>query len=218
MLAFLSDGGKFSERKARLFSVAVCRRLWPWLTDERSRNVVEVAERFADNKATSEELSIAAEKARHAVSDPAGAAFAAWATAGGFTTVAAAAAWAARQAAEAAASILHTPTDADPWQLTHPHDYAQKEGAWLAERCRQVALLRCIAGNPFRSVEASWRTSHIIALATSIHEERRWQDMPVVGDALEELDCRDDDILTHCRGPGPHARGCFVVDLLLRKE
>jgi hypothetical protein len=217
MLAFLCHSGELSERKARLFSVAVCRRLWPLLTDERSRNAVEVAERFADNKATSKELSIAAANARNAVSDPAGAAFAAWATAGGFTTAAAAAAWAAREAAEAAAGISHTPTDAEPWQSTHPYDYAQKQGPWLAERCRQVALLRCIAGNPFCPVEVS-RNSHIIALATSIYEERRWQDMPVVGDALEELDCRDDVVLSHCRGPGPHTRGCFVVDAVIGKE
>ena len=26
------------------------------------------------------------------------------------------------------------------------------------------------------------------------------------------------DILDHCRGPGPHVRGCWVVDLLLGKE
>jgi hypothetical protein len=220
MLAFLCDSGRLSERKARLFSVAVCRRLWPLLTDERSRQAVEVAERFADNQATSEELSVAAEEARHAVSEPAGAAFAAWATAGGFTTAAAAAAWAAREAAEAAAGIPHTPTDSDPWQLTHPQEFAKKEGAWRAERCQQAALLRCIAGNPVRPVgmKGSWRASHLIALATGIYEERRWQDMPVFADALEEADCRDGVILAHCRGPGSHARGCFVVDLLLGKE
>jgi hypothetical protein len=30
--------------------------------------------------------------------------------------------------------------------------------------------------------------------------------------------CADEDVLAHCRGPGPHVRGCWVVDLILSKD
>ncbi len=42
--------------------------------------------------------------------------------------------------------------------------------------------------------------------------------MPVLADALEDAGCADADILAHCRGHGPHVRGCWVVDLVLGKE
>jgi hypothetical protein len=38
--------------------------------------------------------------------------------------------------------------------------------------------------------------------------------LPVLGDLLEEAGCGDAALLAHCRGPGPHAHGCFVVDAL----
>lgn len=39
-----------------------------------------------------------------------------------------------------------------------------------------------------------------------------------LADALEEAGCDDVDVLTHCRGPGLHVRGCWVVDRVLGKE
>ena len=39
--------------------------------------------------------------------------------------------------------------------------------------------------------------------------------LPLLADALEEAGCDDRVVLDHCRGPGPHARGCWVVDLVL---
>ncbi len=45
--------------------------------------------------------------------------------------------------------------------------------------------------------------------------ERR---LALLADALEDAGCTDADILAHCRGPGPHVRGCWVVDLLLGKK
>ena len=58
----------------------------------------------------------------------------------------------------------------------------------------------------------------MLNLAQAIYEERRFGDLPVLADALEEAGCTDADILSHCRGPGPHVRGCWVVDLLLGKQ
>jgi hypothetical protein len=54
-------------------------------------------------------------------------------------------------------------------------------------------------------------------MAQTIYDERRFGDMPVLADALEESGCANDDILMHCRTPAEHARGCWVIDLLLEK-
>jgi hypothetical protein len=39
-----------------------------------------------------------------------------------------------------------------------------------------------------------------------------------LADALEDCGSDNANILTHLRGPWPHFRGCWVVDLLLGKE
>jgi hypothetical protein len=58
----------------------------------------------------------------------------------------------------------------------------------------------------------------VTALAQSIYDQRRFADMPILADALAEAGCTNADVLNHCRQPGEHVRGCWVVDLLLGKE
>ena len=58
----------------------------------------------------------------------------------------------------------------------------------------------------------------MVKLAQGIYDDRAFDRMPVLADALEEAGCYDADILAHCRQPGEHVRGCWVVDLLLGKE
>jgi hypothetical protein len=81
-------------------------------------------------------------------------------------------------------------------------------------------LLRETVGNPFRPVAVSpgWRTMSAVALARHIDEVGDFSTMPVLADALEDAGCDNDDILAHCRQPGVHVPGCWVVDLVLRKE
>jgi hypothetical protein len=39
-----------------------------------------------------------------------------------------------------------------------------------------------------------------------------------LADALEEAGCDNEELLSHCREPGEHVRGCWALDLLLGKE
>ena len=83
-----------------------------------------------------------------------------------------------------------------------------------------LPLLRCIVGNPFRpvSVDPSWLTSTTVELARGIYDDRAFDRLPILADALEDAGCDHPDILAHCRGDGPHARGCWVVDRMLGKS
>jgi hypothetical protein len=75
-------------------------------------------------------------------------------------------------------------------------------------------------GNPFRPVAADsrWLTSTVVSLAQAIYDDRLFDRLPILADALEDAGCDNADILTHCRGDGSHVRGCWVVDLILGKE
>ena len=88
-----------------------------------------------------------------------------------------------------------------------------------AEQEAQVTLIRDIFGNPFSwpAVDSVWFTSTAVALARQMYESRDFSAMPILADALQDAGCDNPDILDHCRGPGPHVRGCFVVDLVLKK-
>jgi hypothetical protein len=82
-------------------------------------------------------------------------------------------------------------------------------------------LVRCVFGNPFRphlTLPGDTRIAIVVKMATAIYEERRFKDMPILADALEEAGCDNRDVLTHCRADTPHARGCCVVDLVLGKS
>jgi hypothetical protein len=88
------------------------------------------------------------------------------------------------------------------------------------EQVAQRLLIDCIFGNPFRVVTFSpeWRTSTASALARQMYESRDFSALPILADALQDAGCTSAEILNHCRGPGPHVRGCWVVDSVLGKE
>ena len=189
-----------SPRKARLFGVACGYRVWQHLPDLRSRTAVEVAERFSDGQATAAELQ--------AVRD-------------------------ARPPGEAVSGyhernlgyLFHYLTADDPreafthWQIG-PRIGREAGLGWRTQLVSIGDLVRCIFGNPFRPVafDPSWLTSTVRALAEGIYEDRAFDRMPILADALQDAGCDNADILDHCRGDGPHVRGCWVVDLVLGKE
>ncbi len=64
-------------------------------------------------------------------------------------------------------------------------------------------------------VDPEWRTSTVLAIAKQVDESGDFSALPILADALQDAGCTDLRILDHCRGLGPHARGCWAVDLLL---
>src|SRR5262249_42195756 len=85
-----------------------------------------------------------------------------------------------------------------------------RKGARRFAACEQCALLRDILGNPLRpvAIDPLWRTAAVDALARGVYEERAFDRLPFLADALEEAGCTSEEILSHCRGPGHHTLGC----------
>jgi hypothetical protein len=202
--------GPASERKLRLFACACCRDAWGLLTEERSRLAVTATERFADGLASDEERDAAWMASRHAIDD-------------------------ARLDARDAARM--------PWLAAQVRDYAQRVDdvlhrhetaaggraaphmAGSAIKQFQAVALRDIVGNPFCRRPSLGHQAEAAAVALAAYRERHLPGghldavrLAVLADALEEGGCDDGPLLAHLRGPGPHWRGCWAVDLVLGKE
>jgi hypothetical protein len=86
-----------------------------------------------------------------------------------------------------------------------------------------IHAMREVIGNPFRPVAINpawlnWNDGTVRKVAQAIYDERAFDRLPILADALEEAGCTNTDILNHCRQPRNHVRGCWVVDLILGKE
>ena len=225
-----------SERKLRLFACACTRRVWALLTRESVRGAILTAERYADGEANRDELLGGWREVRKALSvTPLGTRWEDALMAALNSTSDTISSYTAGSAARSAALAL----DAD-WRRQHAHsdrpaDKERLRSGSPAEHAYQSRLFRDLIA--FRPVEIdpawlAWGGNQVTALARAIHDEQRWQDMPVLADALEEAGCLDESILEHCRStrtevgpnssrtePAPiHARGCWLLDLLLGKE
>ena len=182
---------KASNRKLRLFACACYRHVPSLLGLEHVAEALTVSERYADGLATREELCQAL--------NPCGGHGGLW---------------------DGWNPAVPTPERAERVRARTAH----AAGDNLAERGHQATLLRCIFGNLFRRVPSlppavlAWNERTVLKLAAAIYDERAFDRLPVLADGLEDAGCTDAAILGHCRGPGPHARGCWVVDLLLGKS
>jgi hypothetical protein len=218
-LKFLLGSGKFTDRKARLFAVAVCRRIWPLLEDQRDRHAVEVAQQFADGQATGDDLRLACEGGDYPTLRALGEAEAEGRVPAGYAPI--------DLAYRADFHYLPRVTDA---LARAAADATAATGLTVAgERAAQAELLRCLLGNPFRPVEVdhawlAWHGGAAVKLAQAVYEERELPSghldagrLAVLADMLEEAGCADAALLAHLRSRGPHVRGCWVIDLLLNK-
>jgi hypothetical protein len=187
--------------------------MWQFLPEADQRRAVEVAEAFADEQCGPAELAQAKDRAWRSYCNLVGQHIAEgrprdrqWSH---VLLAAHAVGWVAHKQARGAAG----------------------EGAgnlqWIRTGQNQTRLmcrwLRDLFGNPFRpvSVDPRWLRGNdaaVVKVAQGIYEECAFDRLPILADALEDAGCDQADLLGHLRGPGPHVRGCWAVDLLLGKE
>ena len=201
------------DRKHRLLACGLCRQIAPLVERSQLLSVLEVSEAFADGLVTVNELARARLSAiliaQCKTKPPAKKQF-------------------ASAVAQAAALVLPSSLN---WFKTVPPATVDRISLAL---CSGLDLLACDgAARPrlvgyttlFDDVEPhritcrpEWRTSSAVAIARGMYDAREFSGTPILADALQDAGCDNDDILNHCRGPGPHVRGCWVIDLILGKE
>jgi hypothetical protein len=180
-----------TQRKARLYACACCRHLWKQIDNLRSEGAVLVAEAYADGVKSKKKLRMA-----HVDVDSVASSYVY-----DIHNLVLVASMEAVPLTGLIAAITTIRNDDNPILAAH--------------------LLRDIFGNLFRpvSLDAEWLTSTVVALATGIYEERAFDRMPILADALQDAGCTNEDVLNHCRDPSlTHVRGCWVVDLLTGRK
>jgi hypothetical protein len=212
IMEFLRD--TTSDRKLRLHAVACGRRVWDMLTDEESRQSVAVAERLADGRVTEEQRKAVSRAASRVASQAEYDNFGDD-TATPYVYALCIASYATYPSAFQAA---RNATKAIPHTRATNQD---TEKQWL------IDVLRDIFAGQFLPVSISpgWLTPTVLSLAQAIYEQRCLPSgaldnarLAVLADALEDVGCEYQEILSHCRQPGKHVRGCWVVDALLTRD
>jgi hypothetical protein len=199
---------KVNERKLRLFGCACCYRIWHLMADEEGRMAVAIAERYADGLATDSEMTAAnlatARVVRHRPNNDYSRFHASLAALGATNKEAVNACWTTSTEATKAKRAASTLSG----------------DAVSPEREIQAMLFRDISGNPFRpvTIDPRWLSCAVVDLATAIYDERAFERMALLADALVNADCENEEIIAHCLGKRPHVRGCWVIDLILGKE
>jgi hypothetical protein len=205
---------RLTARKQRLLACACVRRVEGLLSAPALRAVIDASEAFADGRLTLDELE-AAYRAAAGASD-----------ALPYASPVYLAAWAA------------TRTATHPPYCNLPFSY--HETLHLSQLVAEALIPGEGPGDPrvadVRQAEVdthqrlledielpvafdpAWRTEYTVGIASKMYQERDFAAMPILADALEEAGCDNADILVHCREPGVHVRGCWIVDLLLEKE
>jgi hypothetical protein len=230
MLGLLT--GRASERKLRLLHCACCRRVWDALPDERSRQAVAVVERYADGQADLPTLRAAALVATLAWMQEEkgfgapGATAALWRLEDDYGPA---------DDIECLAMVICVVQQLafeTGWVCSDGVRTRDPHAAERDERAVQARLLRDIFGplafRPLPAVSPDWLVWNeglVRRLAEAAYEERCLPAgtldparLAVLADALEDAGCTDAELLAHLRGPGPHVRGCWAVDLLMGRE
>jgi hypothetical protein len=210
---------KASQRKLRLLGCVACRRAQTYLTPEFSHLLV-AAEGAADTQPDLENMTSLYKKAKSDLTERIP-----------FKTNLPSTQYAVIQACESARwcaapkiteRAIRDACGCAAIAVVHGEKTItkQRNNRFLDEYRAICRYVRDIFGNPFHPItlKRSWLTSKVLALANSIYEERAFDRMPILANALQNSGCDNEDILNHCRQQGEHCRGCWVVDLLLGKS
>jgi hypothetical protein len=196
---------RVSKRKWRLLGVAFARRIWHLLSDSRRKRAVDAAEQWADGAISLKKLRLMREEVPLLRVGMAGGRVVDGSNGVAFSAASPSKSGTVSAASCAARAVVSAGGSAD------------------AERSQQCHLIRDIMECPYRPllfvdpVWLVWNGGTVRKLAQSIYDERAFDRLPVLADALEDAGCPDTAILEHCRSGGEHMRGCWVVDLLLGK-
>jgi hypothetical protein len=192
MLDFLR--GRFSDRKLRLAACGCARQILNRRKDGYGSDIVSVAERYADRVAQDPDLFAAAQHAHRLIWD------------------------APLSQTRFGASMLDATTAQDAW--VGLRETLRWAACLVGDRRVLFDCVRDIMGNPFCPVvlNPEWATCNVVGLGKAIYDERAFDRMPILADALEDAGCTNADILDHCHAGGAHVRGCWVVDLVLGRE
>jgi hypothetical protein len=241
MLAFLRR--RASERKLRLFAVACSRRMLHLVTDDFGRQAVALAERLAEGRAREPDRAALWERIQEMREDRIAdreffGATLAYAVQGGIAQAGNVLSVVTSAAKKVVTALGHeelnrvlpqsalgeratAAAESIGWSALRQRqaDRASQE-AKQRERQVQADLLREIFGNPFRTVAIDdaclhWNDGTVPRLARVIYDERRFETLPVLADALEDAGCSDVSLLQHCRSGAAHVRGCWAVDVLV---
>jgi hypothetical protein len=202
MLAFVRE--KAGDRKLRLFACAVCRRLAPLVSLPEYLNGLEAAESSVDGgrtRAAMRRCRRALERRRVELVSG------------------------APQGKEWTALFLGHLAICEKDYRNFAQSLSDVRSGWTGDPFTTELpdghlIARDIFGNPFRPVSAdpAWLTPTVVGLARGVYEDRAFDRLPILADALQDAGCENADVLDHCRSAGPHARGCWVVDLVLGKS
>ena len=199
--------GKASDRKLRLFAAAGFARLAALLPDPRQQRGIEVLEQLAEGTFTLAECRRVTREVRHAIPPD------------DFPRDDWVAGMPPTDHLHYIALMLYREF-CSPRIVTHAVEATAGLADGHREQHEQVRLMRCIFGNPFHAVtvKSHRMTSIVVSLAQTIYEERAFDRLPILADALEATGCDDSELFAHCRGQGPHVRGCWVIDAVLGKS
>lgn len=117
---------------------------------------------------------------------------------------------------EVETSVAAFVTWPDAWYCTQETSAWFSRNGWIRDQM-QADLMREVVGNTFACMPAVPKDGDVLAIALRIYEERDFEAMPILRDALIDAGCDDEAVLAHCLESG-HVRGCWLIDMIIGKS